>query len=72
MGIRTKTYADSCRSARFVARHGAALKHVRDKLKDHPQGVAVVEEMFVAAVHEMTTRSLRDIADAIDPTLPET
>lgn len=72
MGTRTETYGDSCKSARFVARHGAALKAARDEFSSHPNGSACVEEMFLAALHEMTARSLRDIADAIDPALPET
>jgi hypothetical protein len=72
MGTRSKTYGDSCRSARFVARHGEALKAVRDEFNSHPHGIAWVEEMFLAALHEMTASALRDIADAIDPALPET
>lgn len=72
MGVRRKTYGDSCKSARFVARHGEALKSARDALRGHPNGAAWLEEMFLAALHEMTSQSLRDIADAIDPALPET
>lgn len=72
MGTRSNTYGDSCKSARFVARHGEALKAARDEFDSHPNGTAWIEEMFLAALHEMTAQSLRDIADAIDPALPNT
>lgn len=68
MGTRTETYGDSCREARLVARHGRALDRIRDAVRNTP----MVEELFLAALHEMTAQSLRDIADAIDPALPET
>lgn len=66
MGTRNRTYGESCASARNVARYGAAFERIRNKLGNTP----MVEELFLAALHEMTAKSLRDIADAIDPALP--
>lgn len=71
MGTRRKTYGDSCASARNVARHGVALQAARDEFDSHPNGEEWLVEMFVAALHEMPARALRDIADAVDPALPE-
>lgn len=72
MGTRNKTYGNSCQSARNVARHGEALARVRDALANRPADVVMVEEWFLAALHEMPAQALRDIADAIDPALPAT
>lgn len=72
MGTRNRTYGDSCASARNVARYGKALAAARDEFASYPNGAAWVEEMFLAAMHEMTAQALRDIADAIDPAKPET
>lgn len=70
MGARNATYGDSCRSARFVARHGEALSRIRAEYSCFD--TTSLEEAFLAALHEMTPRALRDIADAIDPALPAT
>ena len=69
MGARRKSYGDSCASARFVARHGQAMSRIRERFAGN---VPMVEELFLAAMHECTAQCLRDIADAIDPALPNT
>ena len=70
MGVRQKDYDNACATARTEIRSEMS-RLIPDGVVRREQ-VERLAEIFLHIMHTMPPRSLRSIADASDPALPET
>ncbi len=70
VGVRQKNYGDACATARTEIRSELA-RLLPDGVVRREQ-VERLTQTFLHIMHTMPPWSLRSIADAIDPSLPET